>query len=303
MSAAPRNASRLFTVVVASLCNDARSDLLKRACDSVRAMAGDMDYSLIVVANGPGVSPSVLSWLTSRADVRVIRLRSGSHPLARRIGAEMAESEFIAFLDDDDELIANTLATKIAHFREHPDHDVLVTDGLRISESAETKIFPAPESRSADFVETLMRAGWGAGALTLRAQKIDLAVFDPLLRHMEWTLTTLELANRHKFGYLDAPMYRYYETTPNSLSKAAAHNLAAPDVWRRLSRTYAGTRHEDAVRRRYGNMCHNASQECSNQGRMSEAWHLHFESMRAPGGLTYMPFGLKLAVAWLRRHI
>src|SRR5258705_12884912 len=93
--AAMSSARRLFTVVIASLCDDARSELLRRACDSVRAMAGDRDYSIIVVANGTRVSTRVLDWLALRSDVHIIRLRSGSHPLARRVGAEMADCEFL----------------------------------------------------------------------------------------------------------------------------------------------------------------------------------------------------------------
>jgi glycosyltransferase involved in cell wall biosynthesis len=296
-------ARRLFTVVIASLCDDARSELLKRACASIRAMARDHDYSIIVVANGPRVSSSVLDWLASRPDIRVIRLRSGSHPLARRIGAELAESEFLAFLDDDDELMPNTLAPKVAHFRQHPEDDVLVTDGLRVSDSSTTRIFPPVEARCADFMETMMRAGWGAGALTLRMQNIDLSAFDAEFRHMEWTLTTLELARRHRFGFLDEPTYRYYETTPDSLSKRAEHALATPEVWRRLSVSYAGTRYHAAMRRRYGTTCHTASWECARQGKMRDAWRLHVESLWCPGGAGFVPFTAKLLVASLRRLI
>ena len=292
---------RLFTVVIASRCNDARSKLLMRACESVRAMAGEYDYSIIVVANGPQVSSSVLDWLATRPDVRVIRLRSGSYPLARRVGAEMADSEFLAFLDDDDELMPNTLAPKIAHFREHPEIDVLVTDGLRVNGSVETKIFPPPEARGADLVETMMRAGWGAGALTLRTQNIDLSAFDAEFRHLEWTLTALELASHHQVGFLDEPTYRYYEEMPNSLWKSAEHSFAAPEVWRRLSKSYAGTHHEASVRHRCGRVCHSASSDYAHQGRIREAWRLHFESLRSPGGMVFLSYSARLLFASVRR--
>ncbi|MEO8132503.1 MAG: glycosyltransferase family A protein [Betaproteobacteria bacterium] len=301
MSPTARGAGHLFTVVIATLCEDARSELLKRACDSVRAMAGDHDYSIIVVANGPRVSSSVLEWLATRMDVRVIRLRSASHPLARRVGAEMADSEFLGFLDDDDELMPDTLGRKIAHFRQHPEIDVVVTDGFRVNGSTETKIFPPPEARCADLVETMMHAGWGACALTLRMENIDLSVLDAEFRHLEWTLTALQLARRHQFGFLDEPTYRYYETTPHSLSKSPEHNLAAPEVWRRLSKGYAGTRYDASVRRRHGVMCHDASWECARQGRMREAWRLHVESLRALGGMVFVPFTATLLFAPLRR--
>ncbi len=265
-------------------------------------MAGDCDYSIIVVANGPRVSSAVLEWLATQSDIRVIRLRTGSYPLARRVGAEMANSEFLGFLDDDDELIPNTLARKIDYFRKRPEIDVLVTDGLRISGSKVTKIFPPPEARRADLIETMMRAGWGAGALTLRMQNIDLSAFDAVFRHLEWTLTTLDLARRHQFGFLDEPTYRYYDDTPGSLSKDAEHCLAAPEVWRRLSQGYAGTRYEAVVRRRYGAECHSASCEYVRQGRLREAWRFHAESLKSPGGMVFVPFSARLLLASLRRR-
>jgi glycosyltransferase involved in cell wall biosynthesis len=287
-------------VVIASLCDDARETLLKRACDSVRVAAGDHDYSIIVVANGARVKPSVLDWLASRSDVRVIRLRSSSHPLARRVGAEMADGEFLAFLDDDDELMPGTLVRKVAYFREHPEVDVLFTDGLRVNGSTVTNIFPPAAARRADLVETMMRTGWGACALTLRTQNIDLSALDAELGHMEWTLTTLELVRRYKFGFLDEPTYRYNEDTPNSVSKRAEHHLAAPEVWRRLSRSYAGTRYEALVRRRYGTVCHHVARECARRGHMRDAWRLHAESLQSPRGLAYVPFSATLLLASLR---
>ena len=292
---------RLFTVVIASRCDDARSKLLMRACESVRAMAAEYDYSIIVVANGPHVSSSVLDWLATKADIRVIRLRSGSYPLARRVGAEMADSEFLAFLDDDDELMPNTLAPKIAHFREHPEIDVLVTDGLRVSGSIETRIFPPPEARGADIVEAMMGAGWGAGALTLRMQNITLSAFDAEFRHLEWTLTALELASRYQVGYLDEPAYRYYEGMPNSLWKSAEHSFAAPEVWRRLLKSYAGTRYAAMVRQRCARVCHSASDDYAREGRIREAWRLHFMSLRSLGGMVYLPFSARLVFASVRR--
>src|SRR5262245_16550760 len=124
---ASRGVRPALTVVIASMCNEPRFEQLKRACDSVRAMARGHDYRIIVVANGPRVSADVMQWLGSRADVHSVQLRSGSQTLARRMGAELADSEFLAFLDDDDELLPDTFAAKLAYFREHPDVAVLVT--------------------------------------------------------------------------------------------------------------------------------------------------------------------------------
>jgi hypothetical protein len=163
-----------------------------------------------------------------------------------------------------------------------------------------TRIFPPPELRRPDLVETMMEAGWGAGTITLRRRNVDLAAFDPSFRHLEWTLTVLDLASRYRFAYLDLPTYKYYENTPNSLSKSREHNLAAPEVWRRLSVIYAGTRYEAAVRRRHGMECHNASYEYACRGLIRDAWRLHAASLRTPGGMTFLWFSAKLLFASLR---
>ena len=293
--------SPLITIVIASRCDEARAELLKRACDSVRAMAGNLGYSILVVANGDRVSPVVLDWLAARHDTRVVRLRTGSHPLARRVGAEMADGEFLGFLDDDDELLPDTLEKKLAWFRAHPADDVLITDGFRVSGAIETRVFPPREERGDDLIGNMMRAGWSACSFTLRTRKIDLSVFDTELRHLEWTLMALTLARRHKIGLLDEPTYRYHDDTPGSLSKSIAHALAAPEVWSRLLREFAGTPHEATMRRRYGIECHNSSWEHARQGNLHEAWRLHLESLKAPGGLlAFLPYSRKLLLASLR---
>lgn len=301
MSLASGEIPRLFTVVIASVCDEARSSLLKRACDSVRAMAGGLDYSIIVVANGSRVSASVLEWLAVRPDVEVIRLRSGSHPLARRVGAEMASCEFLGFLDDDDELMPGLLERKIAYFRDHPEVDVLVTDGWRVSSSGTTNIFPQPRARSADLVQTMMQMGWGACAITLRSQNVALSAFDAEFRHMEWTLTVLLLARRYRIGFLDEPAYRYYETTPYSLSKSSDHAFAEPEVWRRLAKEFAGTPYEAYVRRRYAKACHAVSQRFALQGEMGQALRFHAVSLLSRGGLAYLPFSVRLLLYALSR--
>ncbi len=290
----------VLTVVIASVCDEARRELLHRACESIRAMARGHSYSILVVANGPRVSEGVLAWLNAQPDVEVVRIRTGSYPLSRRIGAELAKGEFLAFVDDDDELLPDTLGPKLAIFRERPEVNVLVSDGLRISERGTSRIFPAPEARKANLVETLMHAGWGAGALTLRTNKVDLSAFDAEFRQMEWTLTVLTLARHHQVAYLDMPTYRYYETTPGSLSKQAAHAVTAPEVWRRLLVAYDGTPQHPLVRRRYGSACHNVSWVLANRGHLLEAWRAHFESMACPGGLSYLTYTANLLIRSVR---
>ncbi len=121
-------------------------------------------------------------------------------------------------------------------------------------------------------------------------------------RHLEWTLMALLLARRHQTGYLSEPMYRYYANTAGSLSKGIEHSLAAPEIWRRLTASYTDSPYLPAMRRRYSVECHNASWQHAQLGHLREAWRLHWESMRSPGGvMAYLPYSRKLLLASLRR--
>ncbi len=293
---ASRGGRPVLTVVIASMCNEARFEQLKRACDSVRDMARGHAYRIIVVANGARVSDDVMEWLGSRADVRSVRLTSGSYPLARRVGAELADSEFLAFLDDDDEFLPDTFAVKLAYFREHPDVDVLVTDGLRVDGSIVTPIFPTPGQLPPDTVDAMMSLAWGACSLTLRAKAIDLSVFDPQFRHFEWTLAALLLARTYRFGFLQTPTYRYYADTPNSLSKHFEFATASPDLWSRLLEAYTRTPYVARIGRRYRLECHYVSWEFAKRGLFAKAWSYHVRSLAGPDGARYLPFTLKLLV-------
>ena len=85
---------------------------------------------------------------------------------------------------------------------------------------------------------------------------------------MEWTLTALELARRHQFGFLDEPTYRYYETTPEFIveecrAQSSPRRRCGADC-RRDTRVLATTPPCGAVTEP---MCHNVSWECARQGR------------------------------------
>ena len=113
-------------------------------------------------------------------------------------------------------------------------------------------------------------------------------------------MTAFALARHHRFAILDQPMYRYYENTPDSLSKSAEYGVAAPSVWQRLSEVYSGTRYEPMVRRRYGLECHWNSVRCARQGRLRDAWRFHADSLRSPGAASFIPYSAKLGLQSLR---
>jgi hypothetical protein len=210
------------------------------------------------------------------------------------MGAELADSEFLAFLDDDDEFLPDTFAAKLAYFREHPEVDVLVTDGLKVDGSIVEPIFPPAGQLPADTVDALMSLAWGACSLTLRARAIDLSVLDPQFRYFEWTLTVLLLARKHSIGFLQASTYRYYADTPDSLSKHLEFASATPGLWSRVLEAYTGTPYVAKIRRRYLLECDYVARQFAERGMFADAWSYHVRSLASPDGVRYLRFTPRL---------
>ena len=129
-----------ITVVIASACTRERGELLKRACNSVLADRSGLGQ-ILVVANGANCDASVLVWVAAQSSVQIVRLVSGDHALARRVGAELCRTEFIAFLDDDDEYLPDSLRMRIASLDAAKDASALVSNGLSCDGSNASSFF------------------------------------------------------------------------------------------------------------------------------------------------------------------
>ncbi len=98
-----------------------RIEYLERALASVMAQTF-RDFEIIVVQNGrTRESQKVVEKFLGRGiTVRYFYLPAANAVHARNLGAQQAEGEFIAFLDDDDEWFADKLEKQVAYFDAHP---------------------------------------------------------------------------------------------------------------------------------------------------------------------------------------
>ncbi len=107
-------------VTAVVLTND-RAELLERALDSLRV--ADPPVETIVIDNGssPTHARRVEALCGARDRVRLRRSdqNTGLNP-GRLVGLELADTEFVLFLDDDAELLPGALAHLIAELDSHP---------------------------------------------------------------------------------------------------------------------------------------------------------------------------------------
>lgn len=99
-----------------------RASLLPRALDSVFRQS-DGEFELVVVDDGSrDATPAVLA--QAATDPRLTFLRNdvaGGAAAARNRAIQAAHGDWIAFLDDDDELLPDYIARLRAAIREHPE--------------------------------------------------------------------------------------------------------------------------------------------------------------------------------------
>jgi glycosyltransferase involved in cell wall biosynthesis len=107
-SLAPSSGSPLISVIIPTID---RPRLLDAALGSVAAQHVHGDVEVIVVNDGgSSVAPVVRGWNAALA-VRLVELDQGVGPAAaRNVGIQLANGEYIAFLDDDDLFLPEHLA-------------------------------------------------------------------------------------------------------------------------------------------------------------------------------------------------
>ncbi len=113
---------------------------LRRALDSVFAQTyGDLD--VIVVVDGP--NPETMAMLAAYDEPR-LRVLQNDHTIgpgpARNAGAETARGDWLAFLDDDDEWLADKLERQLA--AASLDEAILLTCRCQVSTPQGTYIWP-----------------------------------------------------------------------------------------------------------------------------------------------------------------
>jgi Glycosyl transferase family 2 len=244
----------------------------------------------------------IMEWLATQPAVQVIRLASPGPGLARRVGAELVETDFMSFLDDDDEYLPDSLRIRVEYLDAHADINALITNGLLCEGSQESRLIPPLASLSSDPVVRALQHGWQAGMLTLRRGKVDLSALHPVLGHHEWTYTAICLASTNSLAVHDVPTFRYYKT-PGSLSQTADHVLAEPIFWAHALKALAGSRYERLARRRMGQAFHDVAALHYRNGDFRSAVRHHLAGLQCPGGLNRYGLSAKLAIAILRKSI
>lgn len=282
-------------VIVRTLADAPRSELLFRALDSIQSQSG-VTARPIVVVNGQRFDAATLAALKSRPGILLHHEQQASAGLAQVVGRKLVTAPFFSYLDDDDELIADSLTNPMRWLEDHPDCDVLINNGYFVKESGVLLESTHIASHIAQPAVTLLDECWlSPGACIFRTGNISFDMLNADWSHLEWTRLAFELcAHCKRLHFMDVKTVRYNDTT-GSLSKQLLHQEAALGLLQEVRRD---ARLQPAVRReayqKYLRTLHNLATFYWRHGQVSNAWRCHLGSLRPPHTFRYLLFSRKL---------
>jgi hypothetical protein len=223
------------------------------------------------------------------------------------LGRSLATAPYFAFLDDDDELIADSLLEPLQWLAGHPDCDVVVTNGYFVKADGSTKELThfATGTALRRPALWLMTDGWLApGAFVCRTASLPSRMFSDRWCNMEWTRLAFELcAEKKNIHFMDVPTMCYHDTQ-HSLSKGTRHLEAQLELVTQVRRDHRFDREtRRAASRKRLRTLHHLAIRYQRGGSYFRAWRYHLGSLCPPYTFKYLLVSRKLILPKVRPDV
>jgi hypothetical protein len=287
-------------VVVRTLADRQRSSSLFHALDSIQHQQG-MIARPIVVVNGRQFDARVMDALRARHGILLHYEPKASTGIAVLAGRKLVTAPCFAYLDDDDELIDESLRVPMEWLDRNPRDDAIITNGYFVRPTGRLEPSSHLTLHMADPALGLLSECWlSPGAFIFRTASIREDMMGADWNQMEWSKLAFELCARHAhIHFMDAPTVRYNDT-PGSMSKGFVYREAN---LRLLRSVRSDNRLPKSVRRgaarKYLRSQHDLIIPYLAANKRKNAWQCHTSSLRPPYTFKYLLFTRKLL--WSRR--
>lgn len=276
-------------MIIPTLADTARANLLHRAIESVLSQEAVCAVPIIVV-NGDCCDPAVLASLINRADVRCFDLSHRSLPEARLKGRELVDAPFFAYLDDDDVLLPNSIATRLRPMLTDEKIDVVVSNGYRDSQDGRELTDPDIGRFQSDPLDGLMETCWlNANGGLFRTKSVGREFFVDLPPVVEWTYIAFRLSQARRILFLNRPTF-VQNVTPRSLYSSKEFLLRHPYVLRGMLSWKMPSIVRAKLKRKYVAALHQTSELLCDRGDLRTAWRYHLESICHISGQRYLGY-------------
>ena len=287
-------------VLVATLASPARAPYLRRALTSIRAQS--VPTRAIVVVNGSEADPALVDELAKAADITLLRQAEASLPAALARARAAVDSAAFAQLDDDDELLPEALALRLARLDGADCLDAVVTNGLVRHGREERHSIADAAAVATQPLDAMMQSNWLLpGAALFRTATIGAEFFAAAPCYLEWTYVGLRLAAERRIAVLPEATVVHYEGLEFSVDRSRACLLGRPRAFAPLLQLSLPAHIRRALRRKRGAAWHAAAERLRIDGDRRAAWAAHVRSLAAPGGLRYVAYTRHLFASGVMR--
>ena len=275
------------TVIIPTLATKERVPFLERAIESTLAQ-GD-DVSIVVVTNGPDVDQRFIRSLGEHEAVTVAHQRDRNLPKALEVGRSLVGTRFFSELDDDDEFLPGTLASRRAVLSSDSEVDVVVSNTL-ISAPGAPDEFSISDIAFVERspVSSLLQRNWMVpGSALFRTASVTEKFFTDIPKFLEWTYLGLRVARELNVRFLESPGSVHHTGLPFSVNDSLECVLTRPANILVLQNLDLLEKHRRILRGKESALWHAAAEALIERRHLSAAFKAHLKSARLPFGVRY----------------
>ena len=294
------------TVIIPTLAQASRAGALRTAIESCLSQRAS-GVTVLVAINGIRYDEGIRSELEADQSITTSYDPVGNLPRAIAAGRSHVRTEFFTFLDDDDYLLPDSLADRVARLAVDAQTDAMISNGYRYSTAESALIFGDDRvmlEMTRDPLKALFSANWLASCGGVyRSSSIPAGFFDDSVQYCEWTYFAFRLASRYRIGFDPTPRYMICDSE-QSLSKTPHGRVAELLLWSKVARLLDSR--PDLIpmlRERVADAHHSCSEHFRHTGAVCEAWKHHGLSLLASKGigLRYASYTRHLIADFFRR--
>lgn len=289
-------------IIVRTMADEARAASLFRALDTIQNQRG-VRARPIVMVNGDRRNAAVMARLLRRTGI-VWQVMDAPDPAGALVkGVQRVTAPFYMVLDDDDELLPDTLRGLIPALPAACAWDVLITN--RYCRSGRTIHIETAdlEAQAADPMASLLDDNWLApGRAVFRSATVTDALIDVGQFNQEWTHIAMRLVSHElRLQFRDIPSALCHDTE-GSASKSDLCRQNEIRFWHTIDAEIALDRRlRRRVASKRANLLHSMAVRRAHSGQPWAAWHYHLQSLRPPHFFKYILYTRKLLGPSLRR--
>ena len=287
-----------ITIIIPTSCTAKRAESLRRAIASIQE-AGPGVADIMIAANGPQIAPELAAELSERQDLHFVRFEEGSLPKTLSLVVPLVNTDYFGFLDDDDELLPNSLHQRLATLQSQPDADIVLSNGYLRKRGEDTLYLQHLDTVPTRPLATFFVENWlpSCGALFRRAS-VDSSYFQDYHPYAEWSWLAFRLALDHKrFCVLDKPTFRVNADTPSSLSKSPEYRQSYIYLYQKMLAMNPPLAIRKAIQKRLSQAHHDVSVQQLAAGRVGNSIRHHLLSLRHPSGWGFVSYTRHIIMA------